>query len=141
MILKIILQQYLPIILYLIFHFALIEIITKKSKMTFAVLLILCLITYTNYLYLNAGKQWNKNNVLSLLPTAYIIIAILLRYAIFNKFNHRFFKEKESPFDPVIIYPGVFTIHWSKRNYSPYNIEYIYSFSILILPWCVFMVI
>jgi hypothetical protein len=136
-----IIQQYLPIALYLILHFSLIQTLTKKCKKNLTISLILCFSAYSSFMYLHYGQQWNEKNVLSLLPTSYILIATLFRYAIFNKFNRRFFKEKKAPYNPTIIFPGVFTIYWDDKNYTPYTIEYLYSFGILILPWFIFMVI
>lgn len=134
-----IMQQCLPIALYLILHFFLIQTLIKKSKKFLTIAVILCLSAYTSIMYLQYGQQWNKNNVLSLLPTSYILIATIFRYAIFNKFNLQFFKGKKEPYNPTIIFPGVFTIYWDDKNYTPYTIEYLYSFGILILPWCTFL--
>ncbi len=129
---------YLPLILFFTLHFALIQTLVRREKLWLAVGCILISISYSYLQYHKEGNVWNRQNVLSLLPASYLVVAIFLRYVIFNRYFSFLFKHKRAPYDPIMIYPGVFTVYWDVKNYNPSPIEYFYSFSILVFPWWIF---
>jgi hypothetical protein len=131
---------YLPLGLFFFLHFSQIQGLVKRKNLWLALSILFVFLVYTSTLYYNEGSKWNRHNILSLLPTSYLILAVLMRYLIFNKFFSPFF-HKDKPYDPVLIYPGVFTFYWDEKNYIPGPIEYIYSFAILVLPWWIFLLL
>jgi hypothetical protein len=92
-------------------------------------------IAYSALRFYQEEGIWNGQNILSLLPSSYLMLAIVMRYSIFNKYFSFLFKGKVSPYDPIVIYPGMFTVYWDEKNYIPHPVEYFYSFAILIFPW------
>ncbi len=136
-----ILATYFPILLYLTLHFGFLEKLSKRKYLLPSLLACFCLVIYTAIMYtLHMG--WNKSNILTLLPTIHIFLAISLRYILFTQ------ERKSDPSvlqkqycDPEIIYPGVFTIYWNNKRHIPSPIEYIYSFGVLLLPWLVLIFI
>jgi hypothetical protein len=124
-------------ILFFVLHYAFIEKISKRENIFLALTLTVLSIIYTAYLFYSENGVWNKHNVMSLLPTIYLLSAIGFRYLIFNKWNSKLFKEKDPPFDPEIVFPGVLWVTWENKKYNPSTLEYIYSFGILFLPWII----
>jgi hypothetical protein len=124
-------------ILFFILHYGFIERVSKRENIWLAMTLTLLSILYTAYMFYYEKGEWNKHNVMSLLPTVYLISAIGFRYLIFNKWTRKLFKEKKPPFDPEIIFPGVLWVTWENKKYNPSILEYVYSFGILFFPWII----
>jgi hypothetical protein len=129
---------YLPLGLFYFLHFWLIKTLVKRSNLLLAICCLGISAIFSTLFFYISGCNWNRNNILSLLPTSYLVFAISIRYCIFNKYFAFLFKGKNFPYDPIMIYPGVFTVNWEDKNYTPYPVEYFYSFALLICPWFIF---
>lgn len=140
--LQTVIQHYLPIILYFTLHYSFANKLSKRKYLLPALCTLAIFWAYTIFCYYYFGGEWNKSNILTLLPSSYLTYTIGLRYLLFNSYLKRYlYQYKNSPYDPTIIYSGIYTIYWDDKSIKPYFIEHFYSFGIMLLPWTTFLLV
>src|SRR4051812_28640786 len=102
--------QILPVVMYLILHFGLSQKIFKKSnlKLLITLLLLACIYIFICVQLYSSFKKIDPKLIVTILPLVYLLNGSLFRYIFFN----RLFTKKTYPYDPIIVYPGVFSANW-----------------------------
>ena len=128
-------QYSLPFLFLFLLHYNTHLFLPSKAKLK-ALFLIFISSIYTLLYYLKAGLNFScKIEILSTIPTIYLINSIFLRYLLFNKYSSKWaLKNDGNPYDPIIVVNGIFFVRSTSKRRPATIAETIYSFFIFFFP-------
>lgn len=125
----------IPFAIFFFLHFSL-NYYLKRAFLKRAVFLSFVLLVYSSVYFFIGSRKYCSVEIITLVPSAYLLNALVFRYILFNKFFCKWTLNRDTePYDPIIVLPGsLYTKQTSERRPATI-IEFIYSVWILLFPW------